>query len=83
MWWSGDRSFEESIPTLHWRPDDRLTEEVLRFRVIDCLPHLVPVGGAGCTLLGVLVSMEHLAVFAMGSRFDLGVEIFTPRSGLT
>ena len=26
LWWSGDCSFEESIPTLHWRPDNRRTE---------------------------------------------------------
>ena len=26
VWWSGDRSFEESIPTPHRRPDDRLTK---------------------------------------------------------
>ena len=26
--------------------------------------------------------MENATVFAMGSRFDLGVEIFTPRSGV-
>ena len=38
--WSGGRSILESIPTLHWRSDDRLTEGVLRFRVY-CLPHLV------------------------------------------
>ena len=41
MWWSGDRSFYEAIPTLHWRPDDRLTEGVLRFRVLLFPPHLV------------------------------------------
>ena len=26
--------------------------------------------------------MENLTVFAMGSRFELGVEIFTTRSGV-
>ena len=41
VWWSGDRYFEESILTVYWRPDDRLTEEVLRFRILDSLPHLV------------------------------------------
>ena len=40
LWWIGDRSFEESIPTLHWRPDDLLTEEVLRCRAV-IFTHLV------------------------------------------
>ena len=40
LWWSADRSFEESIQTLHWRPDDRRTEGVLRSRVFDSLPYL-------------------------------------------
>ena len=52
MWWSGDRSFEESVPALPWRPDDRLTEGVLRFRAVT-FDHLVypsvrrvaPIGG--------------------------------------
>ena len=42
----------------------------------------VPVGGEGCTRPGVLVSMKNLTVFAMESRFDLGMNTFTPRSGL-
>ena len=29
------------IPTLHWRPDDRLTEGVPRFRALRLLAHLV------------------------------------------
>ena len=41
VWWSGDRSFYEAIPTLHWYPDDRLSEGVLRFRALYFLPHLV------------------------------------------
>ena len=40
LWWGGIRSFYEAIPTIHWRQDYRLTEGVLRFRVL-CLPHLV------------------------------------------
>ena len=33
--------FYKAIITLRWRPDDRLTEGVLRFRVDVFLPHLV------------------------------------------
>ena len=40
VWWSGIRKIADAIPTLHWRPDDRLTEGVPRFRVYS-LPHLV------------------------------------------
>ena len=41
MWWSGDHSFDEAMPTLHWRPEERLTEGVLLYRVDIFLPHLV------------------------------------------
>ena len=40
LWWTGDCSFYETIKTLYWRPDNRLTEGVLRFRVY-CFPHYV------------------------------------------
>ena len=41
LWWSGIRKIADAIPTLHWRPDDRLTEGVPRFRVLCLLSHLV------------------------------------------
>ena len=41
LWWSGIRNMAGAIPTLHWRPGDRLTEKVLQFRVDVFLPHLV------------------------------------------
>ena len=33
MWWNGIRKIADAIPTLHWRPDDRLTEGVIQFSV--------------------------------------------------
>ena len=60
-WWSGIRKVADAIPTLHWSPDDPLTEGVLRIRV-----DLLPVGRAGCTLLGGVESMPNLTVFENG-----------------
>ena len=67
VWCSGDRSFYEAIPTLHWCPDDRLSEGGTPFPclVFPSSP-CVLVGRAGCTLLGGLVSKENWTVLRMG-----------------
>ena len=78
--WSNDRSFDESIPALNWRPDDRLTEVYSDSVFLIAFLTLCTRRWAGCTLPAGLVSRENLTVFAMRSRFNLGVEIFTPRS---
>ena len=67
MWWSDDRSFYETIPTIHWCPDDRLLEEGTQFScLVFSLSTCLPVKRAGCTLLGGLVSREKLTVLGMG-----------------
>ena len=54
LWWRGDRKILAIPPCTRWRPDDRLSEGVLRFRAVYNLRSpFVPVGRAGCTLLGV------------------------------
>ena len=40
LWWSGDHKFLVN-PTLHWRPDDQLTEEIPRLRGLCFRAHLV------------------------------------------
>ena len=53
VWWSGIRSCYDAIPTLHWRPDDRLTEGVLWIVcLILFLLTLCTRWRVGCTLLG-------------------------------
>ena len=42
LWWSGIHLIADVITTLHWRPDDRLSDGILRYRVlIFFLVHLV------------------------------------------
>ena len=56
-------------PTLHWRPDDRLREGVLRLipcSVFSC-SLCVPVGGEGCALLGGLELRLNLTVLGTGA----------------
>ena len=37
---SGDHNFLVT-PTLHWRPDNRLTKRVLRFSALCCIAYIV------------------------------------------
>ena len=65
-WSSGDRSFSETIPTLPWRPDDRLTEDTPISRSVFSCSSCVPVGGAGFALLGGLELRLNLTVLGIG-----------------
>ena len=80
LMWSGNRSFEESIPTIHWCPDDLLTKGVLQFVFKALLFFSTRRWGGLHSSRWTRVNGKS-NVLAMRSRFDLGVEVFTPRSG--
>ena len=68
VWWSGDRSFYEAITTLHWCPDDRLSEGVLRFRALYFLAHLVYLSIGQAALFSVDSCQEKLNCVGNGVR---------------
>ena len=67
LWWSGDSSFEESIPALHWRSEDRQKGEGTLIPLCRLRSPCVTVGGAGCTLPDGLESMLSLTVVGIGA----------------
>ena len=79
VWWGGNRSFPETIPTLHWRPDDRPTKGVTPIPCYEfSCSRCEPIGEAGCAIFNGIELKLYLTVLGIGVD---RVEILHPVKG--
>ena len=69
LWWSGNHKISVLFLTLHWRPNDRLTKGVPRFRVQSLLHLVYPsVGQVALFLVDLGRCWSELCLGRMGWR---------------